>query len=72
MAKADLMTTLLSPAVGGSMQSQMEAKLASMNLKSFRTRVSYFRFPLRPHFQHQRHESPIARLRLFFLFPIIP
>jgi hypothetical protein len=28
------MTALLSPAVGGSMQSQMEAKLASMNLKS--------------------------------------
>jgi SAM domain (Sterile alpha motif) len=28
------MTALLSPAIGGSMQSQMEAKLASMNLKS--------------------------------------
>ena len=28
------MTALLSPAVGGSMQCQMEAKLASMNLKS--------------------------------------
>ena len=28
------MTALLSPAMGGSMQSQMEAKLASMNLKS--------------------------------------
>ncbi|KAH9010992.1 hypothetical protein EDB85DRAFT_2230962 [Lactarius pseudohatsudake] len=34
MARADPMTVLLSPAVGGSMQSQMEAKLASMNLKS--------------------------------------
>ena len=34
MARADPMTALLSPAVGGSMQSQMEAKLASMNLKS--------------------------------------
>ncbi|KAH9020228.1 hypothetical protein EDB85DRAFT_2278822 [Lactarius pseudohatsudake] len=33
MARADPMTALLSPAVGGSMQSQMEAKLASMNLK---------------------------------------
>lgn len=34
MARADPMTALLSPAVGGSMQSQMEAKLAQMNLKS--------------------------------------
>ncbi|KAI0793024.1 hypothetical protein BC629DRAFT_1581914 [Irpex lacteus] len=34
MSRADPMTALLSPAVGGSMQSQMEAKLASMNLKS--------------------------------------
>ncbi|KAH9018045.1 hypothetical protein EDB84DRAFT_1566597 [Lactarius hengduanensis] len=34
MARADPMTALLSPAVGGSMQSQMEAKLANMNLKS--------------------------------------
>lgn len=34
MARADPMTALLSPAAGGSMQSQMEAKLASMNLKS--------------------------------------
>ncbi|KAF8464993.1 hypothetical protein DFH94DRAFT_389798 [Russula ochroleuca] len=34
MARADPMTALLSPAIGGSMQSQMEAKLASMNLKS--------------------------------------
>jgi hypothetical protein len=34
MARADPMTALLSPAIGGSMQNQMEAKLASMNLKS--------------------------------------
>ena len=34
MARADPMTALLSPAVGGSMQTQMEAKLASMSLKS--------------------------------------
>ncbi|PCH40443.1 hypothetical protein WOLCODRAFT_136879 [Wolfiporia cocos MD-104 SS10] len=34
MARSDPMTALLSPAVGSSMQSQMEAKLASMNLKS--------------------------------------
>ncbi|KAH9171644.1 hypothetical protein EDB89DRAFT_2229840 [Lactarius sanguifluus] len=34
MARADPMIAHLSPAVGGSMQSQMEAKLASMNLKS--------------------------------------
>ncbi|KDQ62060.1 hypothetical protein JAAARDRAFT_170214 [Jaapia argillacea MUCL 33604] len=34
MARADPMTALLSPAVGGSMQAQMEAKLASMSLKS--------------------------------------
>lgn len=34
MARADPMTALLSPAMNGSMQSQMEAKLASMNLKS--------------------------------------
>jgi SAM domain (Sterile alpha motif) len=34
MARADPMTALLSPAVGGSMQSQMEAKLANMSLKS--------------------------------------
>ncbi|KAI0927491.1 hypothetical protein AcV5_008019 [Taiwanofungus camphoratus] len=34
MSRSDPMTALLSPAVGGSMQSQMEAKLASMNLKS--------------------------------------
>ncbi|KAH9924650.1 uncharacterized protein BXZ73DRAFT_91234 [Epithele typhae] len=34
MARSDPMTALLSPAVGGSMQSQMEAKLASMSLKS--------------------------------------
>ncbi|KAG8907900.1 hypothetical protein FRB99_001760 [Tulasnella sp. 403] len=34
MSRADPMTALLSPAVGSSMQSQMEAKLASMGLKS--------------------------------------
>src|SRR5882757_9698543 len=34
MARADPMTALLSPAIGGSMQSQMEAKLLSMGLKS--------------------------------------
>ncbi|KAG5639908.1 hypothetical protein DXG03_002495, partial [Asterophora parasitica] len=35
MARSDPMTALLSPAMGGSMQSQMEAKLASIgNLKS--------------------------------------
>ncbi|KAI1786851.1 hypothetical protein LXA43DRAFT_749286 [Ganoderma leucocontextum] len=34
MARSDPMTALLSPAMGGSMQSQMEAKLASMSLKS--------------------------------------
>jgi hypothetical protein len=34
MARSDPMTALLSPAVGGSMQSQMEAKLAQLNLKS--------------------------------------
>ncbi|KAL5501907.1 VTS1 [Sanghuangporus vaninii] len=34
MARADPMTALLSPNAGGSMQSQMEAKLASMGLKS--------------------------------------
>ncbi|KAH9014725.1 hypothetical protein EDB85DRAFT_2295854 [Lactarius pseudohatsudake] len=34
MARADPMTALLSPAVGGSIQSQMEAKLTRMNLKS--------------------------------------
>ena len=34
MARADPVTVLLSPAIGGSMQSQMEAELASMNLKS--------------------------------------
>ena len=34
MARSDPMTALLSPAVGSSMQAQMEAKLASMGLKS--------------------------------------
>jgi hypothetical protein len=34
MSKSDPMTALLSPAVGGSMQNQMEAKLASLSLKS--------------------------------------
>ena len=34
MARSDPMTALLSPAMGGSMQSQMEAKLASLSLKS--------------------------------------
>ncbi|CCM00995.1 uncharacterized protein FIBRA_03043 [Fibroporia radiculosa] len=34
MARSDPMTALLSPAVGGSMQSQMEAKLATLSLKS--------------------------------------
>ncbi|EIW81090.1 hypothetical protein CONPUDRAFT_104262 [Coniophora puteana RWD-64-598 SS2] len=34
MARSDPMTALLSPAVGGSMQGQMEAKLAQMSLKS--------------------------------------
>ena len=34
MARADSMTALLSPAIGCSMQSQMETKLASMDLKS--------------------------------------
>ncbi|KAI5989114.1 hypothetical protein EDD15DRAFT_2389184 [Pisolithus albus] len=34
MARSDPVTALLSPAVGGSMQSQMEAKLAQMTMKS--------------------------------------
>jgi hypothetical protein len=34
MARSDPMTALLSPAVGGSMQSQMEARLAQLTLKS--------------------------------------
>lgn len=34
MARSDPMTALLSPAMGSSMQTQMEAKLASMGLKS--------------------------------------
>ncbi|KAG8880400.1 hypothetical protein FRB97_000872 [Tulasnella sp. 331] len=34
MARSDPMTALLSPAVGSSMQSQMDARLASMGLKS--------------------------------------
>ncbi|KZV82186.1 hypothetical protein EXIGLDRAFT_730117, partial [Exidia glandulosa HHB12029] len=34
MARADPMTALLSPALGGSMQEQMEKKLTSMGLKS--------------------------------------
>lgn len=34
MARSDPMTALLSPGMGGSMQAQMEAKLASMGLKS--------------------------------------
>ncbi|KAA1476855.1 hypothetical protein DENSPDRAFT_785687 [Dentipellis sp. KUC8613] len=34
MARSDPMTALLSPAAGGSMQAQMDAKLASMSLKS--------------------------------------
>ncbi|KAF5382505.1 hypothetical protein D9615_003061 [Tricholomella constricta] len=34
MARSDPMTALLSPAMGGSMQSQMEAKLASISIKS--------------------------------------
>jgi len=34
MARSDPMTALLSPAMGGSMQNQMEAKLAQLNLKS--------------------------------------
>jgi hypothetical protein len=34
MARADPMTALLSPAVGGSMQQQMETRLAQMTLKS--------------------------------------
>ncbi|KAG8214678.1 hypothetical protein J3R82DRAFT_9756 [Butyriboletus roseoflavus] len=34
MARSDPMTALLSPAVGGSMQSQMEAKLVQMTIKS--------------------------------------
>lgn len=34
MARSDPMTALLSPAMGGSMQAQMEAKLLSMGLKS--------------------------------------
>ena len=34
MARADAKTALLSPAIGSSMESRMEGKLASMNLKS--------------------------------------
>ncbi|KAF8531993.1 hypothetical protein JB92DRAFT_2781115 [Gautieria morchelliformis] len=34
MARSDPMTALLSPAAGGSMQSQMEAKLATLGIKS--------------------------------------
>ncbi|KAI0299622.1 hypothetical protein BC826DRAFT_995582 [Russula brevipes] len=45
MARADPMTALLSPAVGGSMQSQMEAKLASMSLKSPGLKSSSFLSP---------------------------
>lgn len=56
MARVDPMTTLLSLTVGGCMQSQVEAELASMNLK-----VQHTRLLLRPRPQHQRHEPPVSR-----------
>ncbi|KAI9436695.1 hypothetical protein H4582DRAFT_2058612 [Lactarius indigo] len=58
IVRADFVTTLLGPAVGGSMQSQMEAKLASMNLNSpgFESTLPG---SLHPYLQHQRHELPI-------------
>ncbi|KAH8981831.1 hypothetical protein EDB86DRAFT_3086756 [Lactarius hatsudake] len=39
------MTALLSQAVGGSKQNQMEVKLASMKFKVARTQVNHVRFP---------------------------
>ena len=66
LARADPITALLSLAVGGIMQSQMEAKLVSMNLKSPGPSLTC-PVPLGPHFQHQRHEPPVASLRLLLL-----
>ncbi|KAI9430977.1 hypothetical protein H4582DRAFT_1823258 [Lactarius indigo] len=70
MARADLVIALLSPAVevynaepDGSKTCKYESQIA-------RTQVYYTQFPLRPHLQHQRHEPPIARLRLVIVFPI--
>ena len=59
----------LSLAVGGSMQSQMEAKLASMNLRFTRTPSPTCLVPPLPALQHQCHSPPVARIRreLFFL-----
>ncbi|KAH9024443.1 hypothetical protein EDB83DRAFT_2658115 [Lactarius deliciosus] len=50
MARVDPMTVLLSPTIGGSMQSQMEAKLASIKSPGLkyqisRTQVYHARFP---------------------------
>ncbi|KAI9436706.1 hypothetical protein H4582DRAFT_1816371, partial [Lactarius indigo] len=69
IVRADFVTTLLGPAVGGSMQSQMEAKLASMNLNSpgFESTLPG---SLHPYLQHQRHELPVTCLRFFFPFHI--
>lgn len=41
MARSDPMTALLSPAMGGGMQAQMEAKLANLNLRSPNNRTSF-------------------------------
>lgn len=64
----DLMTALLSPAVGGSMRSQMEAKLASLNLWSpgLKSNIPSSR-SVHTLNQHQRHEPPIASIRLELL-----
>ena len=69
--RARPMTTLLSLAVGGSMQSQTEAKLASMNLKSPGLKSNMPSSPSAPHFQYQRPKPPVPRiqLELFFLIP---
>ena len=62
MARADPMTALLSPAVGGSMQSQMEAKLASMSLKSPGLKSTMPSFPFNSKFCHRQPQSSIPRL----------
>ena len=51
MARADEKTALLSPAIGSSMESRMEGKLASMNLKS-------------PGLESNNHSSPSARISI--------
>ncbi|KAH9018090.1 hypothetical protein EDB84DRAFT_1627447 [Lactarius hengduanensis] len=64
MARADSMTTFLSTLVGGSLQNQMEAKLANMNLKSsgLKSMPSSLTYNISANPNHRRLPFPLSIL----------